>query len=141
MARTSSPSRDTAKQYRERRDTDRPSAKVTPTLVHSRGGYDFAELATKRAHAKVRIAQLEQEIARMDAILLRESVRHGGSFETENGFKITRVSFDRGTISKDLLLEQGVSPIKIQKATNHTPVEFVKVTQKVEKGEKNQGED
>jgi|ERR1700676_3930424 len=88
----------------------------------------FAHLTAELRAVNEAKKQLEKESKTLTTALVELFADCPAKTVLEDGAKVTLVSFERGTIDKQLLLENGVPASTITKSTKMTPVEFVKIT-------------
>jgi hypothetical protein len=88
----------------------------------------FAKLAEELKGINEAKSQLEKEAKDLNTKLIKLWADCPAKTVLEGGAKVTLVSFERGTIDKQLLMENGVEASTIIKSTKMTPVQFVKIT-------------
>ena len=96
--------------------------------VFGRRYKSFSKIANELRSINEAKSQLEKESKVLTKQLLEMWSDVPAKTVLEDGAKVTLVSFERGTIDKQLLLENGVAASTITKSTKLTQVEFVKIT-------------
>lgn len=89
-------------------------------------------LVEQRVEMKAKIAELTEEVKAIDARLLREADKHDGQIKTED-FTVIAVDGTSRSINKEALLQLGVKPSVIAKATVETAYRYARVYAKGEK--------
>lgn len=87
------------------------------------------QLVQSRLHLRATIIGAEKTLKDVDAKLLTEANRAGGTLESDD-WKVTKVNSESSSISKELLLSWGVKPTIIARATKRTPYSYPRVTLK-----------
>tara|TARA_R100001530_G_scaffold27200_2_gene21803 strand:- start:57 stop:368 length:312 start_codon:yes stop_codon:yes gene_type:complete len=93
-----------------------------PTKKFTRALSSYVDLRAKQK-------ALDEEMAEIKATLLQCAADAGGKIITLT-HTVQQIETERKTLQKDKLLEQGVTPKQISKATKITPVVYVKVSEK-----------
>jgi hypothetical protein len=88
-----------------------------------------SRLVDERIRISQQLEELEKLRDEINGQLLEETIRAGGSFESDD-WKVTKVDSENRRINKDLLLELGVKPSIIAKATSIAKYAYAKVTVK-----------
>lgn len=88
-----------------------------------------ARLVDERIEKRAQLDTLTKEVKELDESILKDTLAAGAPFETEN-WKAGPVESANYSISKELLLELGVKPSIIKKATKVTPYTYLKITVK-----------
>ena len=96
---------------------------------------DELKLVKEYISVREQIKDLETVLGTLKEALTESAVRRGGAFETPT-HNIHMVDQERKTISRDLLVQNGVTPRVIEKSTTITQVSFVRVDAKKDKQEK-----
>lgn len=90
------------------------------------------QLVDERTEIKTKLAELQDELKAIDARLLREADKHDGAIVTED-WTIKAIDATNRSISKEMLLQLGVKPSVIAKATKETPYRYARLFPKGEK--------
>ena len=88
----------------------------------------FAKIAQELRGINEAKSQLEKESKALSKQLVDMWADVPAKTVLEDGARVTLVSFQRETLDKQLLLENGVAASVISKSMRSTPVEFVKIT-------------
>lgn len=91
----------------------------------------FADVE-ERAELKAKIATLQEDVKAIDVRLLRHADKHDGEIRTDD-FTIKAIDATNRTLSKDMLLQLGVKPTVIAKATIETAYRYARVFAKGDK--------
>jgi hypothetical protein len=88
-----------------------------------------ARLIDERIEKRAQLDQLTKDVKELDATILADVQKAGAPFETE-AWKVSEIESSSSNISAELLLELGVKPSIIKKATKRTPYTYLKITVK-----------
>lgn len=86
-------------------------------------------LVNSRIEKKLELQRLEGELKELDESIKAETVKAGGELDTDD-WTVKLIESCSRHIKKELLLELGVKPTIIAKATEEKPYSYPKVTVK-----------